>query len=141
MREELRNTNPRRGVGVVILSNRSLVAAATQRLLEGMEDLDLCVVGPDDPEASVTISQQDPQAIIVDTGDPTMQEGLAARLLRQHPHAKVIALNVDEHDIKVYRVEQVLQADLAGLLQAIRGRGSAAKRGSRPKQREVHRQE
>lgn len=126
---------------MVLLSNRSLVAVATQRLLEGMEDIDLCVLSPNDPDASARISQQNPEAIIVDSGDPTMQEGLATDLLRQHPHAKVIALNVGEHDIKVYRMEQVLQADLAGLLRAIRGRGSAPKRGPRPKKREVHRQE
>ncbi|MBI2936425.1 MAG: response regulator transcription factor [Chloroflexi bacterium] len=107
---------------VVLLSNRSLLAAGVQRLLQGVDSLELSIVAARDSEALTKLRHLAPEVIVLDSGDPTLGEGVVTSLLGQHPRARVIALNLDRTGIEVYSLHRVVHADLEGLLEAIHGR-------------------
>ena len=106
---------------VVLLNSRSLLAAGVQSLLQGIDGLELHTVSADDPQATAKIRDLAPGVIVLDSGDVSLGKGVITRMLEEHPKAKVIALSLKREDIGVYRVERVLQTDLSGLLEAIRG--------------------
>jgi DNA-binding NarL/FixJ family response regulator len=106
---------------VVLLSNRSLLAAGVQRMLEELEGLDLCVVSVGDPEAPGRVRAVAPSVIVVDSGDASLGHGVITRMLEENPRAKVIALNLRRADMEVYKIKRVQHADLEGLVDAIRG--------------------
>lgn len=113
---------------VALMSNRSLLAAGVQRLLQGMGGLELAVVAADDPEVAHRLKKLAPEVIVLDSGDASIGEGVITRMLGEHPKARVIALNLNRPGIEVYRVQRVLHTDLDGLLEAIQGKGALAKR-------------
>ncbi|MFQ5874115.1 MAG: hypothetical protein ACE5JL_09975 [Dehalococcoidia bacterium] len=108
---------------IVLLSNRSLLAAGVQRLLQDVDGLDLSIVAADQPEATAKIKQLDPHVIILDSGDTSLGQRPIAQMLEEHPRAKVVALNLNRDGIDVYRVKRVLRTTLDGLLEAIQGKG------------------
>ena len=120
---------------VVLLSNRSLLAVSIQRLLQSEKDLGLSVVAADDPEATAKIRRRAPQVIIIDSSDASLGEGVITRLLQEHPKVKIIALNWNHKSIEVYQMKHVLQTNLDGLLETIRGKGASIK-GRRVQQTE-----
>ncbi|MBI4301356.1 MAG: response regulator transcription factor [Chloroflexi bacterium] len=107
---------------VVLLSNHSLLAAGVQRLLQGVDSLELSIVAAKDPEAILKLRRLTPEVIVLDSSDPSLGEGVIPRMLEENPHARVVALNLNRSDIEVYRVRHVLHTDLNGLLEAIRGK-------------------
>lgn len=113
---------------VALLSNRSLLAAGVQRLLQSMDGLELTMVAADDPEAAAQMRRHAPHVIILDTGDASLGPGAITRMLEEHPKARVIALNLDRTGIEVYQMKRVLQSNLDGLLEAIQGKGAPARR-------------
>ena len=112
---------------VVLLSNRSLLTTSVEQLLRYAEGFELSVVAADDPEATIKIKQVTPRFIIIDSGDKSLGEGVITRLLEEHPRAKVVALNLNHKGIKVYRMKHVLQTNLDGLLEIIRGKAASVK--------------
>jgi DNA-binding NarL/FixJ family response regulator len=118
---------------VVLLSNRSLLAAGVQRLLECVDSLELSTVATGDPGAIPKLRQLAPEVIVLDSGDPSLGEGAITRLLGQNPRVRVVALNLDRTGIEIYRMHHVVQTDLDGLLEAIQGRRRLARKGSRSK--------
>lgn len=107
---------------VVLLGNRSLLTAGVQRLLEGVDSLDLSIVAAGEPAAIARLHPPAPEVIVLDSGDPSLGEGVITHLLGQHPKARVIALDLNRRGIEVYRVRRVVETDLDGLLEAIRGK-------------------
>ena len=112
---------------VVLLKNHSLLSASIEKLLQNEVSLELSIVAADDPKATAKIRRRRPQAIIIDSGDASLGEGVIPRLLEEHPQTKVIAVNLNHSGITVYQIRDVLQTDLAGLLEAIQGDGPPAK--------------
>ncbi len=108
---------------VVLLSNSSLLAAGVEKLLQDVEGLELSIVAMGDPEAMAKVSEFAPKAIVLDSGDPSMGEGVITRILHEHPMATVVALDLSQSSIDVYGVKRVPQASLAGLLEALQRRG------------------
>jgi DNA-binding NarL/FixJ family response regulator len=106
---------------VVLLNSRSLLAAGVQSLLQEIDGLEVYTVSADDPQATAKIRQLAPGAIVLDSGDVSLDKGVITRMLEDHPKAEVIALSLSRADIEVYRIERLLQTDLCGLLRAIRG--------------------
>lgn len=104
---------------VVLLSNHSLLAAGVRRLLEEVMDLELYIVAADDPEAAATIGQLAPTVIVLEADDTSQGEGVIPRILKAQPQARVVALSLNQIGFEVYRMEQILQTNLEGLLQAI----------------------
>lgn len=107
---------------VVLLSNRSLLAAAVQTLLLGLDGVELHTVSVDDPKALFTLQSLAPHVIILDSGDASLGEGIITRMLKEHSRTRVIAVNLDQTGIEVYRVRRTVETDLDGLLEAIRGK-------------------
>ncbi len=107
---------------VVLLSNHSLLAAGVQRLLQGVDSLDLSIVAAEDSEAISRLHQLTPDVIVLDSGDPSLGEGVITHLLGQHPRAKVVAVNLGRRGIEVFRVHRVIETSLDGLLKAIGGK-------------------
>lgn len=112
---------------VVLLSNHSLLATSIEQLLRYAEGFELSVIVADDPEATIKIKQVTPRFIIIDSGDASLGEGVITRLLEEHPRAKIVALNLNHKGIKVYQMKHLLQTDLDGLLETIRGKGASVK--------------
>lgn len=112
---------------VVLLKNHSLLSASIERLLQNEASFELSIVAANDPKATAKIRRRHPQAIIIDSGDASLGEGVIPRLLEEHPQTKVIAVNLHHSDIRVYQIRAVLQTDLIGLLEAIQGGGPPAK--------------
>ncbi len=106
---------------VVLLSNRSLLVTSVQKLLQSAEGFELSIIETDDPEATAKIRQRIPVAIIIDSGDTSLGEGVITRLLEDHPKVKVIVLSWNYVGIKVYQMKHALQTSLDGLLETIRG--------------------
>lgn len=111
---------------VVLLSNRSILASGIQRLLEDVEGILFSVMETRDPEWPVKLGQEKPRAIILDSGDASLGEGVITHLLEEHPRAKIIALNLNHTGMDVYRMKRVVPTDLEGLLHAIQGRTAPA---------------
>lgn len=107
---------------VVLLSNRSLLTACVQSLLQSKEGFELSVIRTDDPEANAKIRRWTPQAIIIDSGDASLGEGVITQLLEKHPKIMIIALNLNHEGIKVYQMKHLLQINPDGLLETIRGK-------------------
>ena len=120
---------------VVLLSNRSLLVTSVQKLLQSAEGFELSIVMADDPEVTAKIKQRSPQAIIIDSGDTSLGEGAITRLLNEHAKVRVIALSWNHEGIKVYQMKHVLQTNLDGLLETIRGKTAPVK-GRRVQQTE-----
>ena len=112
---------------VVLLSNRSLMTASIQKLLQDAEGFELSIVAADDPEATAKIKQQNPRAIIIDSDDTSLGEGVITRLLEEHSKVKVIALSWHHVGIKVYQMKHLMRTNPDGLLETIRGKGASVK--------------
>ncbi|MBI2166239.1 MAG: hypothetical protein HYU29_07565 [Chloroflexi bacterium] len=108
---------------VVLLTNHSLLASGVERLLQAVNGMNLSIVSVRDPEALPGLKRLAPEVIVVDSGDSSIAQGLITEMLREHPRARVVALNLDRKGIEVYRMRRVLQTDLSGLLDAIQGKG------------------
>lgn len=117
---------------VVLLSNHSLLTSGVQKLLQGVEGLELSVIAAPAQEIVPVLKRLAPDAIVLDTGDTSLGEGVITQLLAEHPKARVVALNANRVGLEVYRLKRVLQADLDGLLKAILGRAAAAGQGPGP---------
>ncbi len=107
---------------VVLINNRSLLAAGVQKLLQGVDGLELSIEALDDPELARKLRKRDPGVIVLDSGDASIGDGAITQVLKECPKAKVVALNLDRTAIDVYRMQRVLQTDLNGLLGIIRGK-------------------
>ena len=112
----------------MLLSNRSLLVAGVQRLLQGMDGLNLSIVAADDADIGAKLRRLAPAVVVLDSGDVSLGDGVITRLLEEHPRARVVALNLNRTAIDVYRVQRVLQTDLRGLLEAIQGPATSATR-------------
>ncbi len=108
---------------VVLLSNRSVLAAGVESLLQVEEGIQLTVLATDAPDLETRLRQAAPQVVVVDTGDSVLGARLLARVLEIRPQARVVALDLNQPGIPVYRRERVVATTLAGLLDAIHGTG------------------
>jgi DNA-binding NarL/FixJ family response regulator len=106
---------------VVLISNRSLLAAGVESLLRLVDGVELSVISIEGVDAITTLRKLNPAVIVFDSGDSTLGEGMVTRLLGQHPDARVIALTLDPTGIEVYRVHRVVETNLDGLKEAIWG--------------------
>ncbi len=113
---------------VVLVSNRSVLVAGIQRLLEGMNSVELSVVQEDVPDLQRHIRTLAPQAILLD-GEGVADQGMVTQMLEQQPAARVIVLGVQRNDIEVYSLRKVLHTDLDGLLEAIHGKKAIRRAG------------
>lgn len=116
-----------------MLSNHSLLSATIQSLLQNEANFQFYTVATDQPKMSSKIKQRNPHAIIIDSGDTSLGKDVITHLLDQHPKAKVIALNLDRRNINVYGVHRVVNSDLNGLMDAIRGRRQLPGKGAHKK--------
>lgn len=107
---------------IVLLTNRSLLSASVQSLLQSEANIKLYTASVDGPGMIADIKLRNPHVIIIDSGDTSLGEGAVTQLLGHYPRAKVIALNLNRKEIEVYKVRRVVETDLAGLLKAISGR-------------------
>ena len=105
---------------IVLLSNHSLLVAGVQKLLQDLKDLKVSIVAADAPEAAAKIKRLSPDAIILDSSDASMGKGIVTQLLEEHPKARVIALNLNQTGIEIFRMKRILQTDLDGLLETLR---------------------
>ncbi|MBI4202104.1 MAG: hypothetical protein HY532_03175 [Chloroflexi bacterium] len=117
---------------VVLVTNRSILVAGIQRLLEDVDTLELALVPHDVPDLQDRIQALDPRAIVLDA-QGLLDEAVITQMLERHPLARVVVLGVNRNDIEVYHMQRVLQTDLAGLLEAIHGGKGVGKRSKRPK--------
>ena len=113
---------------VVLVSNRSVLVAGIQRLLEGTNSVELSVVQEDAPDLQRHIQILAPQAILLD-GEGVADQGMVTQMLEQQPAARVIVLGVQRKDIEVYSLRKVLHTDLDGLLEAIHGKKATRRAG------------
>ncbi|GEM_PF-2272983 len=113
-------------VRVAMLSNRSLLSAGVQRLLQGVDGLELTIVAADDPEAAAKLRELAPKVIVLDSGDASLGEGVVTQMLEEHPRARVVTLNLNHAGIDVYRMRRVHQTNVDGLLEAIHGKRKQA---------------
>ena len=112
---------------VVLLSNHSLLVTSVQKLLQSAEGVELSIIEADDPEVTTKIKQRSPQAIIIDSDDTSLGEGVITRLLEEHPKVKVIAQSWHHVGIKIYQMKHLMRTNLDGLLETIRGKGASVK--------------
>ena len=110
-----------RSVPVVLLSNRTLLAAGIENLLRRIDGVELSVVSVTEAGTIERLRELNPEAIVLDSSDLSLGEGVVTRLLGQHPEARVVALALDPTGIEVYRVHRVVETDLDGLKEAIWG--------------------
>jgi DNA-binding NarL/FixJ family response regulator len=120
---------------VVILNNRSLLAAGVQRLLQSVDGLELAIVAADDPRAAAKLRELAPKVIVLDSGDASLGEGVVTRMLRENPQARVVTLNLNHAGIDVYRMRRVQQTNVDGLLEAIHGKRNRANNPGRQQPR------
>ena len=106
---------------VVLLSNRSLLSVSVAMLLQKAEGVELTIVAADDQEAVSNIKQYTPQTIMIDSGDAFVDERIIIRLLEEYPQVRIIVLNVNHENIKIYQMKHLIQTDIKGLLDTIRG--------------------
>jgi DNA-binding NarL/FixJ family response regulator len=106
---------------VVLLNNRSLFVAGVERLLQGVDDVELNVVPVDHANLATEVKRFAPHIIILDSGAAQPSGEAIVGLLAEHPKAKVVGLNLNEPAMKVFRMRQVRHMDLEGLLEVIRG--------------------
>ncbi|MBI2872813.1 MAG: response regulator transcription factor [Chloroflexi bacterium] len=116
---------------VVLLSSHSLLTSGVQRLLEQVDGVQLSIVAADNPDWADKVQQSAPHVIVLDSDGPSGGDGVITRVLRQNPSAKVITLDLARKGIDVYRMQRLLQTNLEGLLEVIRGKTSTSSRGRR----------
>ena len=104
---------------VALITNRSLLASGVLRLLGNVDGLDVLSINADDPECGQKIKKFAPSVIVIDSGDPSMGQALAFRLLNRHPGATVAALNVNRTDLQIYRMDRVIDCSPEELLEVI----------------------
>ena len=109
---------------IVLLTNRSLLGSALERLLKDMNGLEFVTVAGDDPNADNRIKEASPHVIMLDSGDPSLGELAITRMLSNYPYTKVIALNLNHTSIDVYERRRSRMASLDGLLNEILGNGA-----------------
>lgn len=103
---------------VVLLSNNSILAAGLRHLLQSIDGLQFSVV-PAGCDAITKLDELNPAVIVMDPADPALGEGIVTRLLGHFPKSRVVVLNLEPAGIEVYRVHQVVETNLDGLLEAI----------------------
>ncbi|MBI4313139.1 MAG: hypothetical protein HY681_15390 [Chloroflexi bacterium] len=108
---------------VVLVSNRSVLAAGIQHLLEDMSGLEVSVVPADAADLQGRLQGLAPQAIVLD-GEDAATSAVITQMLEQQPGARVIVLGVQHSNIEVYSLKRVLHTDVAALLEAIQGKVS-----------------
>ncbi len=108
---------------VVLVSNRSVLAAGVQHLLEDMNDLEVSVVPSDAADLQRRIQDLSPQAIVLD-GEVAADHAVITQMLEQQPKARVIVLGVQRKNIEVYSLKKVMHTDVDGLMEAIQGKKS-----------------
>ncbi|MBI4337595.1 MAG: response regulator transcription factor [Chloroflexi bacterium] len=113
---------------ILLLSNRSLLASGVQRLLEKEEGIELFTAATGDGNAPAKVRQWSPEVIVLDSGDPSMGEGMVTRLLEQFPGARVVAVGLEQEGINVYRMQRLVQTTPSELLAAIYGKGAPSAR-------------
>lgn len=104
---------------LVLLSNRSILTAGVQRLLQEIDRFEVATVETSDPQWAATVKHLAPSVIVLDSSDDSLGKGVITRLLEEHPRARVIALNLNHTGIEVYRMKRVLHTGVDGLLEAI----------------------
>ncbi len=104
---------------VILLSNRSVLAAGVLRLLKAMDGLEVIAVADDDPEAERKVMHFAPHIIILDCDDEEMEQRAIPLLLRHNPGASIVSLNPRRSDAEVYRLERVAQPTIERLLEVI----------------------
>ncbi len=113
---------------VAMFHSRSLLAAGVQSLLQEVAGLELSIVAADDPESGGRLRKLAPNVIVLDSGDASLGGGVIARILEEHPRARVVALSLDHAGIDVYRMRRVQRTNLDGLLEAIQGKRKRARK-------------
>ncbi len=124
-------------IRVAMLNSRSLLAAGVQRLLQGVDGLELTIVAADDPEAAAKLRELAPRVIVLDSGDSSLGEGVVTQMLEEHPRARVVTLNLNHAGIDVYRMRRVQQTSVDGLLEAIHGKKKQANSQGRHRSRDA----
>ena len=81
----------------------------------------MSILDAQDQEWATKMKELEPGAIMLDSGDRSLVEGVITRLLATCPKAKVVGLNTDNKSIDIYQMSRVPQTDMAGLLEAIGG--------------------
>lgn len=109
---------------VVLVSNRSVLTAGVQHLLEDMHGLEVSVVSSDAADLQRRIRDLSPQAIVLDAEGAASQT-MVTQMLEQQPEARVIVLGLQRKNIEVYSLQRVLHTDVDGLMEAIQGRKSS----------------
>ena len=95
--------------------------------MEDGKDMELSLVAADDAQWLARVRQLLPDVIVLDSGDATLGDGAIPCLLKEHPRARVVALNLNHAGIEVYRMRRLLHTNVAGLLDAVRCRESSSK--------------
>ena len=93
---------------VALITNRSLLASGVLRLLGNVDGLEVLPVNADDPECDQKIKNFAPSVIVIDSGDPSMGQALAFRLLNSHPEATAAALNVNRTALQPNPMDRVI---------------------------------
>ncbi len=112
---------------LVLLSSRSLFAAGVQRLLEDSDGIELSTVAADEAGWVTKVKHLAPKVIVMDSSDCSLDQGVIARLLEEHPRARGIALSLNHAGMDVYWMKRVPQTNVDGLLGAIQGKGASTK--------------
>ena len=106
---------------IVILSSHQLFAeGVASRIREYLQNVELEIVDPRQPDAMAQITAAQPTAVLLDDSDPEVSRHLSlSQLLRALPRCKVIRLDPQQDQIQVVTSEQRPAVQVSDLIEAI----------------------
>lgn len=104
---------------VLLVSNRSVLAAGVLHLLQGSKELEVDSVVTRSPEMEDKVKLFDPQVIIVIVGGGSGEQSTMSRILELNSGARIICVDPNHQEIEVHRVNRVTASSFDVLLQAI----------------------
>ncbi len=105
---------------VFMLSSQLLFSQGVEKLLQGVGSLEIVGRESDLTKALERIRELKPDVIVVDGQDrASAPAALIAEVLKEEPEAKVVALNLENEQVRVFRGEQHTAQTLDDLLELI----------------------
>lgn len=106
---------------IFIVFHHALFAQGIRSLLRGRRAIQVIGMESDPAKALEAVGSLRPEVTIVEESDAGIQSPTLAAILQRHPAGRVVALDLDHNFATVYDRHQVVTAQPADLVRAIRG--------------------
>lgn len=119
---------------IYIVSQHALFAQGIRSLLRGWRAMRVVGMESDPVKALEAVESLQPEVVIVEESDASVQSPTLTAILQRHPAGRVVALDLDHNFATVYDRHRVVTSQPTDLVRAIRGfprdRGDPAPRGT-----------